>query len=93
MLRHICVHLCISVLVCVCVCVCVYQIDADEVHRVCALVRRMSTFDLSLTVLEHIPCAPHLDQSESKATAQQKTHLLANLYYTSCACERVVNRL
>ena len=47
MLRHICVHLCISVLVCVCVCV--YQIDADEVHRVYALVRRMSTFDLSHT--------------------------------------------
>ena len=39
------VHLCVGV----CVCVCVYQIDADEVHRVRALVRRMSTFDLSLT--------------------------------------------
>ena len=85
-------YICASL--CWCVCVCVYQIDADEVHRVCALVRRMSTFDLSLShVLEHIPCAPHLDQSEGKATAQQKTHLLANLYYASCACERVVNRL
>ena len=44
---YICASLCWCV--CVCVCVCVYQIDADEVHRVCALVRRMSTFDLSLT--------------------------------------------
>ena len=41
--------MCTSVHLCVGVCVCVYQIDADEVHRVCALVRRMSTFDLSLT--------------------------------------------
>ena len=87
------VHLCVGVCVCVCVCVCVYQIDADEVHRVCALVRRMSTFDLSLTRTRAHTCAPHLDQSEGKATAQQKTHLLANLYYASCAYERVVNRL
>ena len=50
-------------------------LDASAVPRICALVWRMSTFDLSLshTHLEHVPCAPHLHQSESKATAQQKT--------------------
>ena len=42
-------YICASL--CWCVCVCVYQIDADEVHRVCALVgvRERSKVDILRT--------------------------------------------
>ena len=66
-------------------------LDAGAVHRVCAPVRRMSTFDLSLTCTSRAHTyASHLHQSEDKATAQQKIYLLANLYYASCTYEHIV---
>ena len=81
------VHLCVGVGECVCVCVRLMQMRCTGYVEGC-----LPLISLSHT-LEHILCAPHLDQSEGKATAQQKTHLLANLYYASCAYEHVVNRL